>query len=178
MVNCRVQRKTIAVMAGLLVLSLSLSSCDTIRQKFTRKKKQGEVEDQNFVPVLEPEEYPTPANDPVLNYKQHYDLIKAWYQDLNSGMYERNSPAYLNDTFKEIMEHIAQMKPLVDAPTQDKLDHLATFLDYYKSSLDSWDMRNKSRIGSDLRGFDRYLRDDLRADHIKGHFIKTVPAGS
>ena len=50
-------------MAGLLVFSLSLSSCDTLRQKFTRHKKQGE-EDQSIVPVLEPEEYPAPQHNP------------------------------------------------------------------------------------------------------------------
>lgn len=170
--------KMIVVIAGLLVMCLSLSSCDTLKQKFIRKKKNAGVEDQNFVPVLEPEDYPTPEDDPVLNYKQHYDLIKAWYQDLCSGVFVRNSPAYLNDTFKEINDHIDQMKPLVDVSTQMRLDYLRTLLNYYKASLDSWDIRNTNRIQSDLREFDRFLRDKLRADHIKGHFVtvgKTNP---
>ena len=46
------------------------------------------------------------------------------------------------------------------------------YLDYYRSSLDnSWQVRNVSRIQSDLRSFDRFLRDHLRADKIKGHFV-------
>jgi hypothetical protein len=65
------------------------------------------------------------------------------------------------------------MERLVDAPTQAKLVKLAGFLDYYSASLsDSWQVRNVSRIQSDLRGFDRFLRDHLRADRIKGHFVK------
>jgi len=53
---------------------------------------------------------------------------------------------------------------------------LASYLDYYNSSLDqSWQVRNVSRIESDLRAFDRLLRDHLRADRIKGHFIAIKP---
>ena len=66
------------------------------------------------------------------------------------------------------------MEKLVDAPTQANLVKLAGFLDYYRSSLDdSWHARNVSRIQSDLRAFDRFLRDHLRADRIKGHFVKS-----
>jgi len=36
---------------------------------------------------------------------------------------------------------------------------------------DSWQVRNVPRIQSDLRAFDRFLRDHLRADRIKGHFV-------
>ena len=41
------------------------------------------------------------------------------------------------------------------------------------SSLDdSWQVRNVSRIQSDLRAFDRFLRDHLRADRIKGILLQ------
>ena len=67
------------------------------------------------------------------------------------------------------------MEKLVDAPTQANLVKLAGFLDYYASSLgDSWQVRNVSRIQSDLMGFDRFLRDHLRADRIKGHFVSAA----
>ena len=65
------------------------------------------------------------------------------------------------------------MQKLVDAPTQANLVKLNGFLDYYRSSLDDpWPARNVSRIESDLRAFDRFLRDYLRADKIQGHFVK------
>ena len=43
--------------------------------------------------------------------------------------------------------------------------------------MTSWQARNVSRIQSDLRDFDRFLRDHLRADRIKGHFVKIAAQG-
>jgi hypothetical protein len=174
MANFNPHRKAVLVIAGLLVMSLSLSSCDTLRQKFTRKKKAG-AEDQTFVPVLEPEEYPAPELDPEHNYKENYDLIKAWYTDLWTAINDRGTGKYTHYIITEVTNHIAQMEKLVDAPTQANLVKLAGMLDYYRSSLDeAWQARNTSRIGSDLREFDRFLRDHLRADRIKGHFVKSI----
>ncbi len=175
--NSNRHRKAVLAIAGLLVLSLSLSSCDTLRQKFTRKKKKGEAEDQNFVPVLMPEEYPAPTLNPEHNYKEHYDLIKAWYHDLWTAIDDKNTARYTHYIISQVTNHITQMEKLVDAPTQANLVKLAGYLDYYNSSLgDPWQVRNVSRIQSDLRGFDRFLRDHLRADRIQGHFVKPSSA--
>jgi hypothetical protein len=174
MVNCY-PRKAFLLIAGLLVLSLSLSSCDTLKQKFTRKKKPGEEVD-TFVPVLEPEEYPAPAMDPVHNYKENYALIKAWYTDLWTAVDDKSTSRYIHYTITQVTNHINQMEKLVDPPTQANLVKLAGYLDYFSKSLDdSWQVRNVGRIRSDLIEFDRFLRDHLRADKIKGHFVATMP---
>ena len=168
-------KREVFVIVGLLVFIMTLSSCDTLRQKFTRKKKHAD-EDQAFVPVLEPEEYPSPENNPVDNYKENYMLIKAWYTDLWTAIEEKDTARYTHYIIKEVANHITQMESLVDAPTQQNLFKLASYLDYYNSSLDqSWQVRNVSRIESDLRAFGRLLRDHLRADRIKGHFIAIKP---
>ena len=177
MVNLSSHRKSVLLIAGLLVFGLSLSSCDTLRQKFTRKKKNADATDQAFVPVLEPEEYPAPELNAQQNYKENYDLIKAWYTDLWTAIDDRSTSRYIHYTITQVRNHIAQMKKLVDAPTQAYLVKLDSFLDYYLVSLDdSWQVRNVSRIRTDLIEFDRYLRDHLRSDRIQGHFVKVVPA--
>jgi hypothetical protein len=174
MINFNQRKKAVLVIAGILVLSLSLSSCDSLRQKFTRKKKKGE-EEQAFVPVLVPEEYPAPQFNPQQNYKENYDLIKAWYTDLWTAIDDKSTARYIRYIISQVTIHISRMERLVDAPTQAKLVKLAGFLDYYSASLsDSWQVRNVSRIRSDLRAFDRFLRDHLRADRIKGHFVKSI----
>ena len=73
----------------------------------------------------------------------------------------------------EVTNHVTAMQKLVDAPTRADLVKLNSLLDYYRSSLDDpWPMRNVSRIESDLRAFDRLLRNHLRADRIQGHFVQ------
>ena len=172
MVNYNRHKKSIFVIAGLLVLSLSLSSCDSLRQKFTRKKKKGEIEDQNFIPVLEPEEYPAPGLNPVQNYKENYDMIKAWYTDLWTAIDDKSTARYIHYIISQVTNHITQMEKLVDAPTQADLVKLSGYLDYYSASLgESWQVRNVSRIRSDLLGFHRFLLGHLRADRIKVHFV-------
>jgi hypothetical protein len=175
MIDFNSRKKAVFVIAGILVLSLGLSSCDTLRQKFTRKKKKGEVEEQAFVPVLVPEEYPAPELNPEQNYKENYDLIKAWYKDLWTAIDDKSSAKYVHYTISQVTNHITKMEKLVDAPTQANLVKLAGFLDYYSASLDdSWQARNVPRIQSDLRAFDRFMRDHLRADRIQGHFVKSI----
>jgi len=172
MINFNSHKKAIVVIAGLLVMSLSLSSCDTLREKFIRHKKKGGAEDQAFVPVLVPEDYPTLQQNPEQNYKEQYGMLKAWYTDLWTAIDEKSSSEYTHYTIQQVTNHIALMEQLVDAPTRANLLKLAGFLDYYKASLDSsWQVRNVSRIQSDLRAFDRFLRDHLRVDRIQGHFV-------
>jgi hypothetical protein len=172
MINLIQHKRAVFLMIGLLVVSMSCSSCETLRKKFTRTKKHAE-EDQTTMPVLEPEEYPSPEHNPRQNYQEHYDLIKAWYNDLWSALHDKSSERYLHYIIGEVTNHITAMQKLVDAPTQADLVKLNGFLDYYRSSLDDpWPARNVSRIESDLRAFDRFLRHNLRADKIQGHFVK------
>lgn len=175
MVNFCLKQRSIAFMVGLLVMCLSMSACDTLKQKFIRHKKQG-AESATFEPVLEPEEYPSPQSDPKVLYVQHYDLIKAWYNDLVDGLNNKTTARYLHYILMQVTGHITKMEGLVDEQTKLKLITLNSYLDYYKYSLENtWEMRNTSRIQSDLRAFDRYMRDHLRIDHIKGHLVKIAP---
>ena len=107
--NFNSRKKFVLAIAGLLVLSLGLSSCDSLRQKFTRKKKKGE-EEQSFVPVLVPEEYPAPQLNSELNYKENYDLIKAWYKDLWTAIDDKSSARYIHYTISQVNNHITQME--------------------------------------------------------------------
>ncbi len=164
--------KAYALIACLVVTSISLSACEPLRKKFTRQKKKDASAEQDFVPVLEPQEYPAADKDPVQSYKQHYDLIKAWYRDMWTALEERGSDKQQRYLIKTIYGHIDDMRKLVGPQQQQELDELAKTLSYYDSALGVPPaMRNVSRIRSDLRAFDRMLRHKLRADKIKGAFI-------
>lgn len=163
-------RQFFTVVACLVMFSVGLCACDTLKKKFIRQKKGGQ-ETTDFVPVLEPQEYPAPQNNPVLNYQNHYALIKAWYRDLWTGIDDKND-SMVKQSIRQILDHIEQMKPLLKADKAKGLDELASLLKFYRTSLDQPRMaRNYARIQSDLRSFDRMLRDHFSAGRLKGNFI-------
>ena len=164
-------RKLVVSVAAVLAMSLSLSACEPLRKKFTRQKKKDKSEERDFVPVLEPQEYPAPENNPVENYKQHYALVKAWYKDLWTALEEKWSDKKIEYTLKQIYGHIEEMQKLVVPSKQGEFVHLRNLLKYYDCSLNGpLPLRNTARIQSDLRAFDRQLRQ-MNADKEKGSFV-------
>ena len=164
-------RKLIVGIAAVLVMSVSLSACETLRKKFTRQKKKDQSEERDFTPVLEPQEYPAPENNPVENYKQHYALVKAWYRDLWTALDEKESEKKTAHTLKQIYGHIDEMQKLIVPSKQGDFVKLRDLLKYYGDSLNSpRPLRNISRIQSDLRAFDRHLRQ-MNAGKEKGSFV-------
>ena len=164
-------RKLIMGIAVVLAVSLSLSSCETLRKKFTRQKKKDQSEGKDFTPVLEPQEYPAPENNPVENYKQHYALVKAWYKDLWTALEGKWSDKKTEYTLKQIYGHIEEMQKLVVPSKQGEFVRLRNLLKYYDNSLNGpLPLRNTARIQSDLRAFDRQLRQ-MNADKEKGDLV-------
>lgn len=163
-------RKKLLAIVAVLVMSLSLSSCENVRKKFVRQKKK--TEDKDFVPVLEPEEYPAPEHNPPLLYKQHYNLIKAWYKDLWSPLQDRYPSGTPQYALKEISGHIDGMQKLLQPQLHPELDKLRGFLKSYYNSLDIPPAtRNRVRIESDLRAFFRLLIKQLSPGKVKGQFL-------
>ena len=166
MVKCFLSRNVMMTIVMMLVMTVSFSSCESLRKKFTRKKKDQGVVD--FQPVLEPQDYPAPESNPKEMYKQHYALIKVWYKDLWSGISERTSDSAVKYSIKQILDHIDQTKPLLKADKAKELDQLVDLLKFYQTSLEQpRPVRNYSRIQSDLRAFDRMLRNKFRLDVVK-----------
>ncbi len=164
--------KLLLSIIAIVVMSVSLSACEPLRKKFTRQKKKDRMENKDFVPVLEPLEYPAPADNPKENYKGHYSLIKAWYKDLWTAIEENGSDKKIQYTIKQIYFHIDEMQKLVVPQKQAELTKLKGLLAYYEESLNSpSSMRNISRIQSDLRAFDRQLRGQLSANKIEGDLV-------
>lgn len=172
MVSLLRYRHSIGLIVLVLALSLSLNACAPLRKKFTRQKKKGQVEDTSFIPVLEPQEYPAPEQNPPENYKQHYTLVKVWYRDLWQVLGERDADKKARYTLNQVFSHIQEMQKLVVPEKQVLLAQLADLLKYFENSLNGpAASRNVSRIQSDLRAFDRMLRNQLRADKLEGFFV-------
>ncbi len=175
MVNCVQQRRVMVGMVLLVALSVSLSACEPLRKKFIRQKKKDAAENKDFIPVLEPQEYPAPENDPQNNYKDHYAMVKVWYKDLWTAIEVRDKEQ--NDrkekyTLTQLTNHLDEMRKLLVPEQQVQIDQLASLLKYYTEALQqSPQMRNYARIQSDLRAF-YHLLLKLNANKLQGSFVQ------
>src|SRR3989344_4966549 len=83
-VNRRCNKEYVSVLSVLVVLcvlTVAVGGCTSLRKKFARKKKE-KTNEQAFVPVLDPVDYPPPSVSPEERYRYNYSLWKVWYRDL------------------------------------------------------------------------------------------------
>lgn len=95
------------VVSVCLMVALS-SGCETFRKKFTRKKKKAEVNNE-FIPILEPIDYPSKAQDPTQQYKYHYSLWKVWEKDLLQAFTEVNNDKRQKYLLGQMIEQLEKM---------------------------------------------------------------------
>ncbi len=177
MANWMRNRQVLVTLCALLTVCITCSSCESLQKKFTRKKKKGQEENVDFNPVLEPQDYPAPEYNAVELYKEHYGLIRVWYSDLVSGVNDRqDTDNKVRYAIKQVNVHIDAMRELLDKDKQPALEELRGMLTNYVNALETPRMtRNKGKILSDLRAFDRKLRRELRLDVIKRDLVKVEP---
>jgi hypothetical protein len=153
-------RRMLVSVSAIVVMTMSLSACEPLRKKFTRQKRKDQTEDKNFIPVLEPLDYPAADVDPVQVYAANYHQIKAWYRDLSGYVDTLSNDKQAKYTLKQIYTHLDEMSAVSNPHAQVKIQELKMLLKYCEESLEKpVAMRNKARMQSDLREFDRKLRD-------------------
>ncbi len=170
-------RHVSVTLIALLTVCVTCSSCETLRKKFTRQKKKGQTENTDFIPVLEPQDYPAPEYNAAENYKEHYALIRVWYKDLQTNLVEKeDSDGRVKYALRQINSHLDGMITLLNDEKKPLVEKLRGSLKNYTEALKtSRETRNRSRLQSDLREFDHILRHDLRLDVVKKDLIKLEP---
>lgn len=83
-------RRKRCILIGIMLFSCIclLTGCETLKRKFTRKRKQ--VENKENV-VISPRDYNEHPFPPDVLYKQHFAYWKAWNQELLGSLNELNS---------------------------------------------------------------------------------------
>src|SRR5262245_48984541 len=92
----------------LAVLSVSLSGCEPLRKKFTRKKKADKKE--KFIPVLEPVDYPPSRVSSLEQYKYHFSLWQVWNKEMGQLADDPNTDKRLDYLYEQIIQELEEMK--------------------------------------------------------------------
>lgn len=98
-----------------------LTGCETIKRKFTRKRKQ--VENKENV-VIVPRDYNEHPFPPDVLYKQHFAYWKSWNQDLIESLTDRYSYKRIISSANQSIANLKKMSSYL-------MDEKAKGLDVY-----------------------------------------------
>ncbi|MBF0521648.1 MAG: hypothetical protein HQL24_01180 [Candidatus Omnitrophica bacterium] len=154
------QPKFLLTIVCLLAVSLSLSGCETLRKKFTRKKK--EDEESTVMPILEPIEYPANKESSQEKYTYHYSLWKGWYKDLVAALDDNENDKRVKYLLTETMTQLEEMTKLLKGEKQALLtESMKDWVTIEKEFDAPSALRNTSRIKQKLSSQEKFVRDNF-----------------
>ncbi len=158
----------IVFLTFVLSSSLVLSGCETVRRKFTRKKKVDQTKSME-VPVLEPMEYPKKVYTLQELYANHYASWKVWFGEFATSL-EENSDNRKRQLFllnKAIVE-LEQMKDLLNdlksSALGQQLEAARRLYDALSAPVLSFDF---TTIKLDTQRIDKVVRKSFSIEQIK-----------
>jgi len=159
-------------MAACLCLTVLVSAgCEPLRKKFTRQKKKDDKV-SNFIPVLEPIDYPAKQYGAKEGYAQHYSLFKIWFSDFDVLREQsRNEKKIIADLDAAINE-LTEMEKYLQGASKDELAKIKSQVQLIRNEFDkAKSFRNQARLNSDVRAIDMAVRKKLKPDVVETDLI-------
>ncbi len=163
--------KRMTVLRGcvlVLVLVLAVSGCETLRRKFTRRKRRKTAQEEMVVVPRDYSEHPFP-NDVL--YVQYFTYWKAWNQEWVARLSERGAHKKIVSCGEQTLVNLEKMRTYL---TDEKQKELDTSIEKTRALLEEIEAHT-SLLPSQYSGYryraDRILstvnrRFDMR--HVKG----------
>ena len=125
MINHRLHRLKMQITQIFILVSgfwllVTLLGCDAFVRKFTRKPKKENLPRQEM--VLAPEEYKVPQMSKEELYRQYFVFWRSWQDELIASLSVGANHKKQIDCANEALKNIVNLKALVNAEKQKKLD--------------------------------------------------------
>lgn len=156
-------RKSQGVLSTVLILCLLISAgCEPLRKKFIREKNKNKP--SQFVPVLDPVDYPAAHESSKDRYDYHYSLWAVWERDLIKAIDEKVYDKKLQYTLSQEVVQLEEMKKYI---TESKAQELGLILDRIYKLQDQIvnkpaQMRNMYSIKQSLEAASRDIRHNFK----------------
>ena len=161
------------MVAGVVIVSLVVSGCESLRKKFTRQKKKDSEQSDQFIPVLEPEQYPEKVYSPANDYKYHFSLWQVWQKELSTAVFERESNKRQLYMLNQAIVQVDALKKLVGAEKQSGLEEVLKGLRTLHGTIENpAPMHDNFMILNQLKSLDRKMRNNYSFDKIKTSLIE------
>ncbi len=161
----------------LLALAVGLTGCSTLKKKFTRKKKKTDTEAAEFVPVLQPEEYPEKVASPAELYKYNYSMWQVWEKELQTSLAEGESQKRKEYLLNQLIVAVEAMSKLLVAEKQKGMMDLQSKLLKVRDDLARpAAMRNDTEIKRQVGGLGKKLREGYKLPDVQNNLISAEAA--
>ena len=148
--------------ALILILGITTTGCEALRKKFIRKKSQKEKSEE-FVPVLDPVEYPETVYTSQDRYKKLYSLWRIWQREMTSALTENQSSKRQRYILSQMIVQVEEMRGLLRDEKKETVGEVFRRLkDLEKDMQAPAPMRNLSIIKLKLRRISETMRDELK----------------
>lgn len=168
--------RTMAVpMAKLLTVLLvfSTSGCEPLRKKFTRQKKKDASQSSQFIPVLDPIDYPDKVESPEESYRHYFSLWQVWDKELVMRIQEHASDKKINFTFNQFLVQLTEMEKLLSGEKRQKLnEYIAQLSGLQKDLGQPAGVRNDSVIQRKIERIGKNLREGFRFKDVQESLVK------
>ena len=169
--------KVVRVHLGLFIMIFAVSAlstgCEPLRKKFTRKKK--ETQETEFVPVLDPVDYPAKQETPEATYKLHYSLWQGWYKDYVIAVQEGSSDKKIRYDLEQLVAHGAEMQKVLQGEKQKQMSGLLAQMEKVQAQYKMpRGVRDDSSLLQQMNFIDKNLRQNLKFQYVKDSLIPTL----
>lgn len=159
-------KNKICLLCALVILVSGLSGCEPLRKKFTRKKK--ETKQQEFIPVLQPVDYPDQYESPAEEYQYHYSLAKVWHKDVMTALDEDASDKRLMYILAQMIVHMEAMQQLLTGAMEEEM---RGWVETAKSVVEQLQVpapvRKQFQIETDLKVIGKAIREKFEYENVK-----------
>ena len=173
MIKERILRRFQLVLCLLLVVVMA-SGCETLRKKFTRKKKEDKKE--KFIPVLDPIDYPKALESPEEQYGFHYSMRAVWQNNLMDALNEKNDNPKRIQNFWEQTK--TQMNAMSDWLSPEKKAEFHVLLEEAEALSREFDkpavMRENALLRNKLMALDKKIRRNFNLKEMEGHLTHSL----
>ena len=151
-----------------LVLAVLMSGCESLRRKFTRKKKEGQ--EVTEVPVLEPIEYPAKIYTPQDVYKKHYTLWKAWYKELLENLSPETGQKRQLYLLNQIVANLKEIQKLLPEEKQGELKSSLDRLKKFESDIrEPVPVRSLSSWKTELESIEKAIKKEYTFSKVQNN---------
>ena len=165
-------RRRMMVFVGMMILAFTTTGCEPLRKKFVRQKKKS-AESSEFIPVLDPLDYPDRVVDAGQRYRYYFSMWQVWLRDLLTVMDEGGSDKRITYLLNQTYTQMDEMAKLLTGSKQEELRKSRQELQQIQEAMNMpAAMRDDAGMKRRLQGIDRDVRTKFRFEDIKDQLVQ------